>query len=60
MVVLFSFTYFFIVLLSDRNPDPQIIIALVAAQQIPLSYYFGNSQGSAKKDEAISDLSKKN
>jgi len=53
LVVICTFTYFFVVLFSDHKPDPQIIIALVAAMQIPLSYYFGNSSGSAKKDEII-------
>jgi len=53
MVVIFSFTYFFVCLFSDHKPDPQIIIAIVAAMQIPLNYFFGNSSGAAKKDEII-------
>ena len=57
IVVISTFTYFFVVLFSDHKPDPQIIIALVAAMQIPLSYYFGNSSGNAKKDEIITTLS---
>lgn len=53
IVVVCTFAYFFVCLFSHVKPDPQIIIALVAVQQIPLSYYFGNSSGSAKKDEVI-------
>ena len=60
IVMLATFSYFFIVLFSDHKPDPQIIIAIVAIQQITLNYYFGNSSGAAKKDETISDLSKSN
>lgn len=60
IVILGTFGYFFIVLFSDHKSDPQIIIAIVAVQQIPLNYYFGNSSGAAKKDETISDLSKSN
>jgi len=59
IVVICSFTYFFVCLFSDHQPDPQIIIAIVAAQQIPMNYYFGNSSGSAKKDQTIADMSAK-
>lgn len=53
IVVIGAFVYFFVCLFSNHKPDPQIIIAIVACQQIPLSYYFGNSSGSSKKDDII-------
>jgi len=56
IVVLCSFVYFFVCLFTDHKPDPQIIIAIVACQQIPLSYYFGNSSGNATKDSTIATL----
>jgi len=55
LVVVLSFAYFFYCLIALYKPDPQIIIAIVAAMQIPLSYYFGNSQGAATKDQIISE-----
>lgn len=61
IVVICSFTYFFVCLFSNHKPDPQIIIAIVASQQIPMNYYFGNSSGSAKKDQIINEqLTSKN
>lgn len=56
IVVICSFIYFFVCLFSDHKPDPQIIIAIVACQQIPLSYYFGNSSGNSQKDNTIANL----
>lgn len=59
-VVLCSFAYFFFVSVRAIKADPQIIIAIVAAMQNVLNYYFGSSQGAAKKDQLISDLSNGN
>jgi len=59
MVVVLSFTYFFLCTFGEVNPDPQIIIAIVAALGNTQSYYFGSSTGAARKDETISDLAKK-
>lgn len=59
VVVLLSFAYFFITYFQVKNQsDPQVIIAIVAALTQVLNYFFGSSQSNAKKDEAISDLSK--
>lgn len=58
LVEVAAFAYFFICFFSERKPDPQIIIAIVAAMQIPLNYYYGNSSGSAKKDEFIQNQNK--
>lgn len=58
-VVLLSFAYFFITYFQGKaQSDPQVIIAIVAALTQVLNYFFGSSQSNAKKDEAISDLSK--
>lgn len=53
LVVLASFTYFFVVHFSGHQADPQIIIAIVAANSTVLQYYFGSSQGANKKDDII-------
>lgn len=53
VVVLSSFAYFFMISLMDRTADPQVIIAIVAANGNVLQYYFGSSQGANKKDEII-------
>lgn len=55
IVVLSSFTYFFMISFMERPADPQVIIAIVAANSTVLSYYFGSSQGSNKKDQIIQD-----
>jgi len=59
MVVMLSFTYFYLCTFGNVEPDPQIIIAIVGALGNTQSYYFGSSTGTAKKDETISDLAKK-
>ena len=59
LVVILSFTYFYLCTFGNVNPDPQIIIAIVAALGNTQNYYFGSSTGTAKKDETISDLAKK-
>ena len=57
MVVVFaSFFYFFTVTFLEKNADPQVIMAIVAAMSNVLQYYFGSSQGSNKKDETINQL----
>lgn len=55
IVVLSSFTYFFVITFYERKADPQVIIAIVAAMSNVLQYYFGSSQGANKKDQIISD-----
>lgn len=57
MTVGLTFAYFFYCGIRDLKPDPQILIAVVGANTITLQYFFGNSQGSAKKDDTISKLS---
>ncbi|KIO75565.1 hypothetical protein TH53_19695 [Pedobacter lusitanus] len=49
VVVFSSFLYFFIITLCERQADPQVIIAIVAAMSNTLQYYFGSSQGANKK-----------
>lgn len=57
-VVAASFAYFFFTyFIGKSQADPQIIIAIIAALTQVLSYYYGNSQGSAKKDDVIQSLS---
>lgn len=55
VVVLASFSYFFLISFLEKNADPQVIIAIVAANTNVLQYYFGSSQGANKKDQIISD-----
>jgi len=53
-VVVLSFAYFFTTYFQGKaQSDPQVIIAIVAALTQVLNYFFGSSQSSAKKDEAI-------
>lgn len=56
VVILSSFGYFFLITFSDLKADPQVIIAIVAALQTVLNYYYGSSQGANKKDQIITDL----
>ncbi len=56
MTVGLTFAYFFYCGVRDLKPDPQILIAVVGANTITLQYYFGNSQGAAKKDETITTM----
>lgn len=57
-VVVLSFAYFFFTYFVGKSQaDPQVIIAIIAALTQVLSYYYGNSQGAAKKDETIANLS---
>lgn len=57
-VVVLSFSYFFITYFQGKaQSDPQVIIAIVAALTQVLNYFFGSSQSSAKKDEAIVNMS---
>lgn len=56
IVVLASFTYFFVITFFERKADPQVIIAIVAAMGNVLQYYFGSSQGANKKDQIISEM----
>lgn len=55
MVVALTFTYFFVCFIQSVKPDPQIIIAVVAANGQVLGYWFGSSSGSSKKDDALSN-----
>lgn len=57
LVVVCGFAYFFITyFVGKAQSDPQIIIAIVGAMTTVLAYYFGNSQGSNKKDETIQNI----
>lgn len=60
LTVLFVFSYLFGITFSEvklpKDIVPQVLIAIVAFGKDIYSYFFGNSQGSAKKDEIISNL----
>lgn len=56
VVILCSFSYFFIITFYERKADPQVIIAIVAANGNVLQYYFGSSQGANKKDELLANM----
>jgi len=53
VIVILGFSYFFMCSLRDIKPDPQILIAMVASVSAATGYYFGSSQGSSKKDDAM-------
>lgn len=57
-VIACSFTYFFVITFFEKQADPQVIIAIVSANSVVLSYYFGSSQGSNKKDELLANINK--
>lgn len=52
-VVLLGFAYFFLCTFTGVHANDQILIAIVGSMTMALGYYFGNSSGSAKKDEVI-------
>ena len=53
IIVVLGFGYFYMCSVRDIKPDPQILIAMVAAVAAATGYYFGSSQGSTKKDDTI-------
>ena len=55
VIVVLGFGYFYMCSIRDIKPDPQILIAMVAAVSGATGYYFGSSSGSAKKDETIAE-----
>lgn len=62
LVVLCTYTIFIICLFlfkTDINVISQIIIAVVGGFGTATGYYFGYSQGAAKKDEVINSLQDK-
>jgi hypothetical protein len=54
LVIVASFTYYFVITFLERNADQQVVIAIITANATVLQYYFGSSQGANKKDEIIS------
>lgn len=57
-----TYAIFFVVLFrysQDNNAVSQVIIAVVGAFSTATGYYFGYSQGAAKKDETINSLQDK-
>jgi len=56
IVLAFSFAYFFVITFWQVKANDQVIIAIVAVMSNVVSYYFGASQGSNKKDELITQL----
>jgi len=60
IVVISTYAIFFMVLLkyqTDNNAVSQVIIAVVGGFGTATGYYFGYSQGAAKKDETINTMS---
>lgn len=55
MIVILGFSYFYMCSIRNIKPDPQILIAIVASVSGATGYYFGSSQGSSKKDDALVD-----
>lgn len=55
LIVILGFSYFYMCSIRNIKPDPQILIAFVAAISGATGYYFGSSQGSTKKDDTIAD-----
>lgn len=55
VIVILGFGYFYMCSIRDIKPDPQILIAMVAAVSGATGYYFGSSSGSSKKDDTIAD-----
>lgn len=55
LIVVFGFAYFYMCSIRNIKPDPQILIAIVACISGATGYYFGSSQGSSKKDDALVD-----
>jgi len=55
VIVIFGFSYFFMCSIRNIKPDPQILIAMVAAVSAATGYYFGSSSGSSKKDDILSE-----
>jgi len=53
LIVVLGFGYFYMCSLRDIKPDPQILIAMVTSVSLAIGYYFGSSQGSSKKDDAL-------
>lgn len=53
IIVVLGFGYFYMCSIRDIKPDPQILIAMVAAVAAATGYYFGSSQGSSKKDDVM-------
>lgn len=51
-IMVAGFGYFFIATFWEKQND-QVLIAVVALTSMAGQYYFGASQGSAKKDEII-------
>lgn len=52
-IVILGFAYFFLTTFTGVKPNDQILIAIVGLLGAATGYYFGNSSGSAKKDEII-------
>lgn len=55
VIIIFGFSYFFMCSIRNIKPDPQILIAMVAAVSTATGYYFGSSSGSSKKDDILAD-----
>lgn len=53
VIVVLGFGYFYMCSIRDIKPDPQILIAMVAAVSGATGYYFGSSSGSSKKDDLL-------
>lgn len=59
IIIVGSFTYFFLDRFSETKGDDQIIIAIVGMCSGVIGYFYGSTNSSSKKDDTIQDLAKK-
>lgn len=59
LTLAFGFLFLIYIVAAGKETPEGILIAVVAILREPFAYYYGNSTGGAKKDEIISDLTKK-
>lgn len=60
LIIASTICYIFLTtFITTKSNDSQGLIAMIGFASGVIGYYWGYSSGSAKKDEAISELSKK-
>lgn len=55
-IMVAGFAYFFIATFLEKQND-QVLIAVVALTSMAGQYYFGNSQGAAKANDKLAEMS---
>jgi hypothetical protein len=53
IVIVWGLAYFQVCSVRNIKPDPQILIAIVTIVTAIISYFFGSSASSVKKDEIL-------